>query len=184
MRIDDEPQAEIGAAPPVVSPSNSVAFSGTVSRDQHFMRLALAQAAQCLDRPSGVPDDVPIGAICVIGDMVVGVGHNRREAEADPTAHAELLALRAAALHLGRRELTGVTLYVTLEPCPMCAGALWLSRIDRLVFGAWDAKAGACGSVFDIPRDVRLNHRPQVRGGVLKGECAEMLKGFFAGLRG
>ena len=143
------------------------------------MRRALLTADQCL-RPSPLPSDVPIGAICVLEGEIVSTGHNQREELKDPTAHAEILALRAAAERLGRRVLDDVTLYVTLEPCPMCAGAIWLARVGRVVFGAWDAKAGACGSLYDIPRDPRLNHRPQLTGGVLEEQCAELLRQFFA----
>lgn len=130
--------------------------------------------------PQRTSPDVPVGAICVLEGRIIGQGHNRREADADPTAHAEVLAIRQAAAHLGSWRLNGVTLYVTLEPCPMCSGAIWLSRLDRVVFGAWDEKAGACGSIFDIPRDPRLNHRPQLVGGVLEHECAQILKDFFS----
>ena len=111
---------------------------------------------------------------------VVGRGHNAREADGDPTAHAEVLALRAAAAALGIWRLTGCTLVVTLEPCTMCAGALVLARVSRLVFGAWDPKAGAAGSVRDVVRDGRLNHRVEVVGGVREPECAELLREFFA----
>lgn len=150
------------------------------------MRLALEEARNCLTRhhPPSTADspsqDVPVGALCVRDDQIVGRGHNRRELDRDPLAHAETIALREAAQTLKQHHLEGVTLYVTLEPCPMCAGALWLSRVSRVVFGAWDAKAGACGSVFDIPRDPRLNHRLQVRGGVLESECQAQLREFFA----
>ncbi len=155
--------------------------------DDEWMQIALAEAKKCL-RPSS-PDsqflksDVPVGAICVFDGQIVGRGHNRRELDGDPAAHAEVLALQNAARVLGRHQLDGVTLYVSLEPCPMCAGALWLSRVSRLVFGAWDAKAGACGSVFDLVRDPRLNHRLEVRGGVLEAECAAILRDFFASRR-
>ena len=156
--------------------------------DEFWMREALAEARQCLRDASSFPrsafavprSDVPIGAICVHENRVVGRGHNRREADGDPTAHAEILALREAARNLGGWRLGGVTLYVTLEPYPMCAGTLWLARVERIVFGAWDAKAGACGSLFDSPRDPRLNHRPQLKGGVLEAECAALLAEFFA----
>lgn len=154
--------------------------------DELWMREALVQARLCL-RPSDAesppskaqPPDVPIGAVCVYENRIIGCGHNRREVDGDPTAHAEIIALREAAQVIGQWRLAGVTLYVTLEPCAMCAGALWLSRVERIVFGAWDDKAGACGSIFDIPRDPRLNHRPQLRGGVLKTECAALLEEFF-----
>lgn len=161
-----------------------------MTSDELWMQHALDQAQKCLradqtapDSIFALPDDVPVGAVCVFEEKVVGVGHNRREIDLDPTAHAEILALREAASILGRSHLDGVTLYVTLEPCPMCAGAIWLSRISRLVFGAWDEKAGACGSVFDVPREPRLNHRPQVRGGVLESSCQTQLRSFFASLR-
>lgn len=158
--------------------------------DELWMHAALAEALQTrrsfsnLATGGTVPDDVPVGAVCVQNGQIVGRGHNARELHGDPTAHAETLALRAAARNLSTSHLVGVTLYVTLEPCAMCAGALWLARIERLVFGAWDAKAGACGSVFDLVRDPRLNHRLQVRGGVLEAECAELLREFFASKRG
>ena len=145
------------------------------------MRAALDQARLCLRLDA--PDDVPVGAICVLNGQVVARAHNRRELNRDPLAHAEVLALQEAAQVLDERILAGVTLYVSLEPCPMCAGAIWLSRIERVVFGAWDGKAGACGSVFDIARDPRLNHRPQVLGGVLRAECEEMLRDFFRSRR-
>ena len=152
--------------------------------DEYWMRRAIEEARHCvLPHPSSLishpSQDVPIGAICVRDGEIIGRGHNRRELDGDPTAHAEVLALREAAQTIGSWRLDGVTLYVTLEPCPMCAGALWLSRVDRLLFGAWDEKAGACGSLFDIPRDPRLNHRLQVRGGVLEEECKTLLKEFF-----
>ena len=146
------------------------------------MRLALQKARLCLRAPAQI-DDVPVGAVCVRDGIVVGRGHNQRELLNDPTAHAETLALRAAATHVGSSHLPDVTLYVTLEPCAMCAGALWLSRAQRVVFGAFDEKAGACGSVFDIARDPRLNHRLEVRGGVLEDECADLLREFFEARR-
>jgi tRNA(adenine34) deaminase len=139
------------------------------------MRLALGEAAKAL--PSG---DVPIGAVVVDRDGVtIGRGHNVREAEGDPTGHAEIRALREAASEVGEWRLTGCTLVVTLEPCTMCAGASVLARVDRLVFGADDPKAGAVGSLWDVVRDRRLNHRPEVVGGVLAAECAEPLRAFF-----
>ncbi|MDQ6648657.1 MAG: tRNA adenosine(34) deaminase TadA [Actinomycetota bacterium] len=139
------------------------------------MRLALQQAD--LAAPSG---DVPVGAVVVGPDgSVVGAGYNQRERLGDPTAHAEVLALRAAARALGSWRLTGATLVVTLEPCTMCAGALVLARVDRLVYGAVDERAGAVGSLWDVVRDRRLNHRPEVVGGVLADECAGVLTEFF-----
>ena len=125
--------------------------------------------------------DVPVGAVVVsAGGVELGRGHNSRETEADPTAHAEVLALRAAAKAVGSWGLDGCTLVVTLEPCTMCAGALVLARVTRLVFGAYDEKAGAVGSLWDVVRDQRLNHRPEVIAGVLAGESRAMLRDFFA----
>ena len=153
--------------------------------DEFWMREALVEAEKCLIvHPSSITfnpsADVPIGAVCVFENKIIGRGHNRRECDNDPTAHAEVLALREAAQFIGDKHLNGVTLFVTLEPCPMCAGALWLARVERLVFGAWDEKAGACGSILDIPRDPRFNHRLQVKAGVLQEPCAQLLLGFFA----
>jgi tRNA(adenine34) deaminase len=144
------------------------------------MRLALEQAV--LTAASG---DVPVGAVVVDADgEVLGVGCNARELTGDPTAHAEVLALRAASASLGTWRLSGCTLVVTLEPCTMCAGALVLARVSRVVFGALDPKAGAVGSLWDVVRDRRLNHRPEVVGGVLADECGELLRAFFEGRRG
>jgi tRNA(adenine34) deaminase len=159
--------------------------------DEFWMRQAITEAQKSLHPSSPArrapvlhpSSDVPIGALCIYENRIIGCGHNRREADNDPTAHAEIIALRQAAHTLGQWRLKGVTLYVTLEPCPMCAGAIWLSRLERLVFGAWEPKSGACGSIFDIPRDPRLNHRPQVKGGVLETECAALLEEFFRGRR-
>ena len=155
----------------------------SASADIYWMRLALQEARLCLRAPGQV-SDVPVGALCVLDEQIIGRGHNQRELLGDPTAHAEILAVRAASRALDSSHLNGVTLYVTLEPCAMCAGALWLSRISRVVFGAWDEKAGACGSVFDVARDPRLNHRVAVRGGVLEAECAQILREFFETRRG
>lgn len=128
--------------------------------------------------------DVPVGAVVLdAAGTVVGRGRNRREADADPTAHAEVLALREAASSRGGWRLAGCTLVVTLEPCTMCAGAVVLSRVDRLVFGAFDDKAGAVGSLWDVVRDQRLNHRPEVVWGVLAGESTALLRRFFSGHR-
>jgi tRNA(adenine34) deaminase len=144
------------------------------------MRLALEQAVLTADTA-----DVPIGAVVIDPDgEVVGVGGNAREVTGDPTAHAEILALRAAATTVGNWRLTGCTLVVTLEPCTMCAGALVLARVSRVVFGALDPKAGAVGSLWDVVRDRRLNHRPEVVGGVLAEECGELIRAFFGGHRG
>lgn len=128
--------------------------------------------------------DVPIGAVVVVGGEVVARGRNEREFAHDPTAHAEVLALRAAAAAIGDGwRVTGGTLYVTLEPCTMCAGAIVLSRVPRVVFGAFDPKAGAAGSVLSVLDHQQLNHRPQVLGGVLEAECAELLRAFFRARR-
>jgi len=144
--------------------------------DESLIRSALSAA-----RGAG-PDDVPIGAVVFGADGVeLGRAANAREALADPTAHAEMLALRAAARVLGDGwRLEGTTLAVTVEPCTMCAGALVMARVARVVFGAWEPKTGAVGSLWDVVRDRRLTHRPQVRGGVLAAECAALLEGFFA----
>ena len=140
------------------------------------MREALDEARAAL-----ATDDVPIGAVVVDPNgAVVGRGRNRREADADPTAHAEVVALRQAAAARGEWRLTGCTLVVTLEPCTMCAGATVLSRVDRLVFAAFDDKAGAVGSLWDVVRDRRLNHRPEVVSGVLAEESTALLHAFFA----
>lgn len=147
--------------------------------DARAMGAALAEARACLGT-----GDVPVGAVVVGPDgAVVGRGRNAREATGDPTAHAEVLALRDAAARLGRWRLDDCTLVVTLEPCAMCAGALVLARVPRLVLGAWDPKAGACGSVHDLVRDRRLNHRAEVVAGVLADECGALLRDFFAGHR-
>ena len=140
------------------------------------MRAALDEARLALG-----PGDVPIGAVVLDArGVVIGRGHNARERDGDPTAHAELVALRAAATVVDEWRLTGCTLVVTLEPCTMCAGAVVLSRVERLVFGAYDAKAGAVGSLWDVVRDRRLNHRPEVLGGVLEEDCRTLLDDFFA----
>ena len=146
---------------------------------EEHMRAALAEAGACL-----TTEDVPVGCV-VVGPTgeVVGRGHNAREATGDPTAHAEVLALRDAAAALGRWRLDDCTLVVTLEPCAMCAGAIVLARVPRLVLGAWDPKAGATGSVHDLVRDRRLNHRVEVIGGVLEDECGDVLREFFAARR-
>ncbi len=133
-----------------------------------------------LDEARLSSDDVPVGAVIVdASGTVLGVGHNEREATGDPTAHAEIVALRAAAARVGSWRLSGTTLAVTLEPCTMCAGALVLARVSRLVYGAVDPKAGAAGSLWDVVRDRRLNHRLEVIGGVLDDECAALLREFF-----
>jgi len=139
------------------------------------MRLALREAARALEH-----EDVPIGAVVVREGEVIGSGHNEREVREDPTAHAEMIALREAARALGSWRVLDAVMYVTLEPCPMCAGAIVLARIPRVMFGALDPKGGAAGSVLDVLGQPRLNHRPTVQGGLLAGECAELLQAFFA----
>jgi len=144
-------------------------------RDEYYMRLALREAERALDH-----DDVPVGAVIVKDGEVIGAGHNERELRNDPTAHAETLALREASAAVGSWRVLDAVMYVTLEPCAMCAGAIVLSRLPRLVFGANDPKAGAAGSVLDVLDEPRLNHRPQVESGLLAEECANLLRSFFA----
>lgn len=141
---------------------------------ERMMRVALDAAKEC-----ELSSDVPVGAVVARGEDVVAVAGNARERLRDPTAHAEILALREAARITGSWRLDGCTLYVTLEPCAMCAGAVVLARVDRIVFGAPDPKAGFAGSLGDLLRDERLNHRVEVTGGVLVEECSEVLKAFF-----
>jgi tRNA(adenine34) deaminase len=146
--------------------------------DEHFMRLAVREAERAVEH-----DDVPVGAVVVREGEVAGAGHNERELRADPTAHAELLAIREAARALGSWRLLDCVLYVTLEPCAMCAGAIVLARIPRVIFAASDPKAGAAGSVLDVLGESRLNHRPEVAAGLLAAESAELLRSFFASRR-
>jgi tRNA(adenine34) deaminase len=146
--------------------------------DSVWMREALAEA-----RRAAAIGEVPIGAVVVRGGEVIGRGHNRRETDRDPLAHAELLAIREAARRMAGWRLTECTLYCTLEPCPMCAGALVNSRIERLVYGAADPKAGFCGTLGNLAQEPRLNHRLEVTAGVLADESAALLRGFFASLR-
>ncbi len=147
-------------------------------RDEYFMRLALREAERALEH-----EDVPIGAVLVRDGELVAAAHNERELRQDPTAHAEVIALREAARLEGSWRLLDTVLYVTLEPCAMCAGAIVLARVPRVVYGASDPKAGACGSVLDVLGEPRLNHRPEVAGGLLAAECGEMLSEFFASRR-
>ena len=147
-------------------------------RDEYFMRLALREAERALEH-----DDVPIGAVIIADGEVVGATCNERELRGDPTAHAEVLALREAANALGTWRLPNTVLYVTLEPCAMCAGAIVLGRVPRVVYGADDPKAGAAGSVMDVLGEPRLNHRPVVAGGLLADESAALLRTFFASRR-
>ncbi len=146
--------------------------------DYDYMRLALAQAEKAL-----TTGDVPIGAVAVYRGEIIGRGYNRREADHDPTAHAEMIAIREAAHHLGHWRLDGVTLYCTLEPCTMCGGAMVLARLPRLVYAAVDLKAGAAGSIIDVVRHPALNHRVDVTGGLMADEATEQLQAFFRGLR-
>lgn len=146
--------------------------------DQVWMQEALAEA----NRAAGI-GEVPIGAVVVREGEVIGRGHNRREIDADPLAHAEILAIREAAARIRGWRLEGCTMYVTLEPCAMCAGALVSSRIERLVYGAADPKAGYCGTLGNLVQDPRLNHRLEVTAGILESESAALLRGFFAALR-
>ncbi len=147
-------------------------------RDEYFMRLALREATRATEH-----EDIPVGAVVVREGEVIGTGHNEREVRADPTAHAEMIALREAARALGTWRVLDSVLYVTLEPCTMCAGAIVLARIPRVVFGTTDPKAGAAGSVLDVLGERRLNHRPQVQSGLLAEDCADLLRAFFASRR-
>ena len=143
-------------------------------RDEYFMRLAIREAQRALEH-----EDVPIGAVVVREGEVIGAGRNERELRQDPTAHAEILALREASAAVGSWRVLDSVLYVTLEPCAMCAGAIVLARVPRLVYGTADPKAGAAGSVLDVLAERRLNHRPEVAGGLLATECAALLTDFF-----
>jgi tRNA(adenine34) deaminase len=147
-------------------------------RDEWFMNLALREAERALDH-----DDVPIGAVVVHDGEVIGAGHNERELREDPTAHAEVLALREAAAKLGSWRVLDSVLYVTLEPCAMCAGAIVLARVPRVVYAAPDPKAGAAGSIMDLLDHPRLNHRPEVAGGLLAEESSALIVEFFRGRR-
>jgi tRNA(adenine34) deaminase len=149
-----------------------------LSTEDHFMRLALREAELASSHA-----DVPIGAVVERRGVLIAAAHNERELRQDPTAHAEILALREAARTLGSWRVLDATIYVTLEPCAMCAGAIVLARVRRVVFGADDPKAGACGSVLDVLADTRLNHRPEVLAGPLREECGELLRSFFAARR-
>jgi len=147
-------------------------------RDRHWMRKALAEAGAAAER-----EEVPVGCVVVHEDRIVGRGHNSVESLQDPTAHAEMLALSAAAATLGAWRLLDCELYVSLEPCTMCSGAMHLARIKRLVYAARDPKFGACGSIIDVPAEPRWNHHIEVKGGVLADEAAEMMRAFFQRLR-
>ena len=148
------------------------------AQDRMFMDLALEEARQAARE-----GEIPVGAVLVRKGQVVARAHNRREQDRDATAHAELLAIRRACEKLGRWRLTDCTLYVTLEPCPMCAGAIWNARIGRLVYGAWDSAAGACGSQFNLPVHPSLNHRTEVTAGIREKESREILRDFLKARR-
>ena len=148
------------------------------SEDEQFMHAALAEA-----KVAGQADEVPVGAVVVRNGEIIGRGLNRPVQDSDPTAHAEIVAIRAAAASEKNYRLNDTTLYVTLEPCPMCVGAMLHARIGRLVFGAYDPKAGAAGSVLDLSDDRRLNHRLEVNGGLLEDKCSGLLQKFFAARR-
>jgi len=147
------------------------------ARDERFMRAALDALKDC------PKEEVPVAAVVVCGDEIVGVGVNRRNTDFDPTAHAEVMAVREAAKRLGRWNLSGCELYVTLEPCAMCAGAVVYSRITRVVYGAKDVRFGACGSALDVAHNEKLNHRAIVKGGVLEAECLKPIRDFFKARR-
>ena len=149
-----------------------------MEKDTDYMRLALKEAQKAYDG-----DEVPIGAVIVCGGSIIGRAHNQIKLLKDPTAHAEILAITQAAAALNNERLTGAAIYVTIEPCPMCAGALILARVDRLIYGASDPKTGACGSIMNIPANKSLNHRIKITRGVLEEECASLMKDFFEKLR-
>lgn len=148
------------------------------AQDLIFMRAALEEAAK-----APAVGEVPIAAVIVHDNQILAQAHNYRELWQDPTAHAEVIAIRAAATALGTWRLTDTTLYVTVEPCSMCIGAIILARVSRVVFGAWDQKAGACGSLFDLPSEPKLNHRVAVTGGILEQESQALIQKFFKNLR-
>lgn len=149
-----------------------------MSAHEYFMRIALGEA-----RMAATSGEVPVGAVIERGGEVIAAAGNEREEKKDPTAHAEMIAIRLAARKLGGWRLPGCTIYVTIEPCPMCAGAIYQARLDRLVYGAPDPKAGACGTLMDLVRDERLNHQVDVVGGVLAEESAALLREFFSSRR-
>jgi tRNA(adenine34) deaminase len=161
-----------------IVPSGAARRVGAADDDERFMRAALAEAALARDA-----DEAPVGAVIVRGGEIIARAHNLRESAKSPCAHAELLAIEAAARAVGGWRLAGCTLYVTLEPCPMCAGAIVNARVPRVVYGAKDPKAGALGSVLDL-RTYPLNHKPSVTSGVLAGECAALLRDYFTLKRG
>src|SRR3954454_8101600 len=168
-------RAEVARHPPNVSDLTPSRF---FPRDEHWMRLAIREAERALEH-----DDVPVGAVLVHEGELIGAGHNERELRQDPTAHAEMLAIREAAARLGSWRLLDTVLYVTLEPCAMCAGAIVLGRVPRVVYGTADPKAGAAGSVLDVLAEPRLNHPPDVAAGLLADESATLLRSFFGSRR-
>jgi len=179
MAQDDDPIPQRAAPNEANRHPPTRSHTPATRRDhEHWMRAALDEAHLAIDH-----DDVPVGAVIVLDGAVLAAGHNEREHREDPTAHAEVLAIRRAAEALGTWRLLDTTLYVTLEPCAMCAGAIVLARIPRVVYGTTDPKAGAAGSVMDILAEPRLNHRPVVEAGPLAAECAAVLRAFFAARR-
>lgn len=152
-----------------------MALSSLLEPDKHWMKQALREAERAYQEK-----EIPVGAVVVRDGIVLGKGHNMVEQLKDPTAHAEMIAITAACSTAGEKILDGCTLYVTLEPCPMCAGAIVWSRLARLVFGAFDEKAGACSTLYNIPRDRRLNHSVEIVSGVLAKDAADLLRSFFA----
>jgi tRNA(adenine34) deaminase len=169
-------RAEVAPQPPTAT--NLTTIAQFTPDDERWMRLAIREAKRALEH-----DDVPVGAVVVHDGEVIGAGHNERQLRQDPTAHAEMIALREAAAHLGSWRLLDTVLYVTLEPCAQCAGAIVLGRVPRVVYGTADPKAGAAGSVLDVLAEPRLNHRPEVAGGLLATECAALLVDFFRSRR-
>ena len=149
-----------------------------INQDQYWMQAALKEAEKALKKK-----EVPVGAVVVYQNKIIGRGHNQVETLKDATAHAEILAIGAASNFLGYWRLSDASIYVTVEPCIMCSGAIILSRLDRLVFGAFDPKAGACGSLYNLPQDIRLNHQVKIISGVLEEQCQSIIKELFEQLR-
>ncbi len=171
-------QVTSGWSPPVACPSGSrfsIFMTDILKTHRRWMNAAIREAERALDE-----GEVPVGAVVVRGDQVVGKGHNMTERLVDPTAHAELIAITAACATLESKTLKGCTLYITLEPCPMCAGAIVLSRVDRIVFGAFDEKSGAASTLYNIPQDPRLNHHVEIMSGIEDDRCAGLLQDFFS----
>jgi tRNA(adenine34) deaminase len=150
----------------------------TINQDEHWMREALKEAQKGLRKK-----EVPVGAVVVYQNKIIGRGHNQTETLKDATAHAEILAIGAASNFLNSWRLTDASLYVTVEPCIMCAGAIILARVDKLLFGTFDPKAGACGSLYNLPQDIRLNHQVKIISGILEDQCKNIMKAFFEKLR-